>query len=475
MGCGCIEKTKPVHKHSEGTEEIYVDITKLPSGNQYKLVKIIGHGRFGRVLLGQSAASMAPVAIKVLNKTENIEKLLKEVKLLSEVDHPNIAKYFNSFQTAKYLYIVMEYCGGGDLFKMIVSKGNFTEKEAARIMSEILRAVNHCHVLGIIHRDLKPENIMVSNDGSIKIIDFGLSTSNSFGTNMNDLVGTSFYIAPEVIKSGKYTTACDIWSLGIILHILLSGYVPIEGVSNTEIMQSIMTFSEPTFSGKPWENITSSAKNLVSQMLCVNPEKRISASDAMNHPWISGCESIPSSCDLDIINSLKKYGKYSKLKKKALNLLVHYLKPQDIKKFQEAFLALDVNHTGLITYTDFQKCLKAKGYELPAEELEGMIKKVNYEGDGYVRYTDFLAAMLSTQIFFTQENLWELFKSIDVENKGHITKTELREALSKRKRVQTMELDGIMKLVDLNQDGKISFEEFKEAVAGTEINNSKSP
>eukprot|EP01022_Parablepharisma_sp_SALTPOND_P005623 TRINITY_DN1230_c0_g1_i1.p1 TRINITY_DN1230_c0_g1~~TRINITY_DN1230_c0_g1_i1.p1 ORF type:complete len:1000 (+),score=80.24 TRINITY_DN1230_c0_g1_i1:84-3002(+) len=462
MGCGNSSvATAPTRKVSAATEDIVIDFTKASNPHNFKFQKIIGHGRYGRVLLGYSTTNNTSVAIKVLEKSQNLSKLLEEVKLLSEVDHPNIVKYFFNFQTEKRLYIIMEHCGGGDLFEKVISKSHFSEKQAAQIMREILRGVNHCHHLGIIHRDLKPENIMVSAEGQIKIIDFGFSIS---GTSecKEELVGTSFYIAPEVLKTFSYTKACDIWSLGIILHILLSGYIPIEGRSRQEVFLSIEAFKEPTFVG--WNNVSSNAKDLVRRMLQPDPKKRITAADALKHPWFNCCEEEAETCDLEIISSLKKYSGYSKLRKRALNILVHYIKEKDIMKFQKMFIKLDTNNTGLITCKELQMCLKSEGYDIPAEELEDLAKNVSYEGDAFINYTDFLAATLATQVFFTEEKLWELFKTLDSENKGGITKVDLRKLLYRRKRVPTMELEGIMNLADTNKDGKISFDEFKDVV-----------
>jgi calcium-dependent protein kinase len=154
--------------------------------------------------------------------------LFDEINILTKLDHLNIVKYYEAYSDFKNIYLIMEYCSGGELFDKIVKeeKNGFNESEACIIMNKLFRAVNHCHASGVVHRDIKPENIMVGSDGELKIIDFGLSKLLSHShTLLNSVVGTPFYMAPEVID-GNYGSSCDIWSLGVLMYVLLSGYLP---------------------------------------------------------------------------------------------------------------------------------------------------------------------------------------------------------------------------------------------------------
>lgn len=196
---------------------------------------MLGAGNFGKVFLAQSTAdSEFKVAIKTIQKKrllDKIEVLKDEINILSSLDHPNIVKYYETYESPNYLYLVMEYCHGGELFKKLTENGeDFTEQKAARIMKSLFLAVNHLHSKGIAHRDLKPENVMYGSDERVKIIDFGLSkltVQNNGGLNGNlkTLVGTPYYVAPEVLE-GDYSKECDCWSLGVIMYIILSGYLP---------------------------------------------------------------------------------------------------------------------------------------------------------------------------------------------------------------------------------------------------------
>jgi calcium-dependent protein kinase len=162
------------------------------------------------------------------------------VKTLTTLDHPNIVKYYETYDDSKYIYLVMEYCKGGELFDKITNSKNgvFMENDAKKIMKKLLLAINHCHGINIAHRDIKPENIMYGADGEVKLIDFGLAKSQKKKQTMHTIAGTPYYMAPEVLK-GKYGVECDIWSLGVLLYILLSGYLPFSGNSRAEIFEAI--------------------------------------------------------------------------------------------------------------------------------------------------------------------------------------------------------------------------------------------
>jgi calcium-dependent protein kinase len=155
------------------------------------------------------------------------------VRILTKLDHPNIVKYYETYEDIKYMYLVMEYCPGGELFKRITQKNEsiFNESEAASIMKKLLRAINYCHSQGIVHRDIKAENIMYGKDGEVKLIDFGLSKAvANKNSTLTTIAGTPFYMAPEVMDN-DYNSQCDIWSLGVLMYVLLSGYMPFQAES----------------------------------------------------------------------------------------------------------------------------------------------------------------------------------------------------------------------------------------------------
>lgn len=192
--------------------------------------KVLGVGAFGRVFMTTNRHDKnLKVAIKVLDKhklKENIDCIIEEVAILNKLDHPNIVKYFETYDDNKYIYLVMEYVSGQQLFDKITQQENqtFGEREAADYMEKLFQAINHCHAQGVIHRDIKPENIMITDQGSVRLIDFGLSRA-SKTKNLTDMAGTPYYMAPEVLQ-GSYQAQADIWSLGVLLYTLVSGYLP---------------------------------------------------------------------------------------------------------------------------------------------------------------------------------------------------------------------------------------------------------
>eukprot|EP00826_Nyctotherus_ovalis_P051376 TRINITY_DN6415_c0_g2_i9.p1 TRINITY_DN6415_c0_g2~~TRINITY_DN6415_c0_g2_i9.p1 ORF type:complete len:337 (-),score=101.95 TRINITY_DN6415_c0_g2_i9:6-1016(-) len=330
---------------------------------------------------------MGQVAIKVISKeSSSIDQLTEEIDNLSRVDHPNIVKYFKHYQSEEYLYVVIEYCAGGELFQQIVDREKFTEEEAMSIMEELLRAVSHCHRLGIIHRDLKPENIMYSSEGVLKIIDFGLSMK-AGGVTREEIVGTPCYIAPEVIVSERFTKACDIWSLGIVMHVLLSGSVPIGGNTVEEICRKIKMYRGPGFHSALWKDVSEDAKDLLKKMLDPDPEVRITAEEALRHSWFRAGERRVGVDDKEVIEALKRYSEFPESKKNLLALIVKSMEDKEIKGFQETFLSLDVDKTGLITCSNLEKALNLPNDEISEKELQQLFRKINAESYICLLYT----------------------------------------------------------------------------------------
>lgn len=214
--------------------------------DSYDFLKVIGYGKFGvvreAVELKKSGLGKI-VAIKSIPKKKlrgDIGLFMRELQVLHELDHPSIIKLYETYEDEKYFHLVMELCEGGDLLERILEKGVFAEPEAAEIMKKLLLAVNHMHNSYVCHRDLKPENILYAGD-QIKVADFGIS--NKFGDSkeleMSSVVGTPHYVAPEVL-SKRYGKECDLWSLGVILFVLLSGKMPFDGEDVKDVLDQII-------------------------------------------------------------------------------------------------------------------------------------------------------------------------------------------------------------------------------------------
>jgi len=218
------------------------------------------------------------VAIKVLNKErlrENLSNIMDEIATLHTLDHPNIVKYYETYNDAMYIYLVMEYINGMPLFDKICKQVNqvFTEQQAAHDMKSLFQAVNHCHAQNILHRDIKPDNIMITANDTVRLIDFGLAVSSSRKKDLHEIAGTPYYMAPEVIQ-GAYGKQSDLWSLGVILYTLVSGYLPFQGDSQAIVFQKIVALNYH-FDHNEFSSISPDCKDLIQKLLVLNPEHRL--------------------------------------------------------------------------------------------------------------------------------------------------------------------------------------------------------
>jgi len=264
------------------------DIEKL-----YELKTELGRGAFSIVYLATHKPTGSQHAVKVINKKDlgkDYEKNLKmEVDILKKVNHPNIIALKELFDTPDKLYLVMELVTGGELFDKIVEKGSYTESEASQLVRRIVSAVDYLHNMGIVHRDLKPENLLLKrpdNDLEVAIADFGLSKIVGQQMMMQTACGTPSYVAPEVLNASGYGKEVDMWSIGVITYILLCGFPPFYGDTVPEIFEQIMeaNFDYPE---EYWGSITKEAKDFINKLLVVDAEKRLSATDALRHPWLA--------------------------------------------------------------------------------------------------------------------------------------------------------------------------------------------
>lgn len=251
----------------------------------------IGKGTYGSVKSGTNRLTGCIRAIKTipLTRVEALDNFMKEINILKNLDHPNIVKLYETYQDKENIYLVMELCSGGELFDRIISQGSFDEIYAANLMKQVLSTICYCHDHGIVHRDLKPENFLFLNknhNAPLKIIDFGLAARvNNEDISLNTRAGTPYYVAPEVLQ-GKYDKQCDMWSLGVILYILLCGYPPFHGSNDNIILHKVQK-GVYAFKEEDWKHVSFLAIDLIRKLLTYNPVDRITARDALNHPWIT--------------------------------------------------------------------------------------------------------------------------------------------------------------------------------------------
>lgn len=247
-----------------------------------------------------------------------------EINILKKLDHPNILKLYEVFEDEKKYYLVTELCKGGELFDEIIQKVQYSEKEAATIIQQILRAVSYCHQNNIVHRDLKPENVLIDKEmnNTLKIIDFGTAAEYKPGEKLKTTHGTSYYIAPEVLFK-SYDERCDVWSVGVILYILISGKPPFDGDDDQEITEQVKK-GKYKLSGGVWDVVSQDARDLITQMLEFDYTKRVSSKQALDHIWFSNASEklIDKELMKETLMSMTKFCATQKLQQATLSMMV---------------------------------------------------------------------------------------------------------------------------------------------------------
>jgi len=255
----------------------------------YTLGKELGRGGFSIVYEGIRKEDNTKFAVKVVAKNQSEDELSllrREIDIMKKLKHEHIISLIDFFEDNNTIYLILELAVGGELFDQIISRGSYSERDAAIIIKQILEATQYMHDKGIAHRDLKPENLLVTGDNYdlIKISDFGLSKD--FGNeNLKTSCGTPDYVAPEVLKGASYDHSVDIWSIGVITYILLCGFPPFYGNTEQQIFNKILR-AEYDFPSPDWDNISEEAKEFIRALLVLNPNDRPSARDCMESPWI---------------------------------------------------------------------------------------------------------------------------------------------------------------------------------------------
>jgi len=262
----------------------------------------LGRGAFAVVRIATHKKSKRKYAVKIIDRKNlgdsHAVSLKREIDIMQQVTHPNIIRLRQVFENEKkYVYLVMELVTGGELFDRIVEKENYSERDAAVLIKKMVDALRYLHSKGIAHRDLKPENILLANhvsDTDVKLADFGLSRMIDESTMMKTACGTPTYVAPEVLQATGYGTEVDMWSIGVITYILLSGFPPFYGDTVPEIFEAIMsgTFDYPEDS---FDHISKEAKDFINNLLKTDAKQRLSAEAALKHPWLVNAEEASAS------------------------------------------------------------------------------------------------------------------------------------------------------------------------------------
>lgn len=457
-------------------------VLKEPSGHNisadYDLGRELGRGEFGVTYLCTDVKNGEKFACKSISKKKlrtavDIEDVRREVQIMKHLPkHPNIVSLKDTYEDDSAVHIVMELCEGGELFDRIVARGHYTERAAAAVMKTIVEVVQVCHKHGVMHRDLKPENFLFANkkeSSPLKAIDFGLSVFFRPEEQFNEIVGSPYYMAPEVLKR-NYGPEVDVWSAGVILYILLCGVPPFWAETEQGVAQAIIR-SVIDFKRDPWPKVSENAKDLVKKMLNPDPRQRLTAEEVLEHPWLQNAKKAPNvSLGETVRARLKQFSVMNKLKKRALQVVAEFLSVEEVAGLKEAFEMMDTNKRGKINLEELRLGLLKGGQNVPEADLQILMEAADVDGDGTLNYGEFVAVSVHLKKMGNDEHLHKAFSFFDRNQSGFIEIEELRNALNDEVDTNSEDvINAIMHDVDTDKDGRISYEEFAAMMkAGTD-------
>ncbi|KAL2931417.1 Calcium-dependent protein kinase [Bienertia sinuspersici] len=406
----------------------------------YRLGKELGRGQFGITYLctenstGQTYACKSILKRKLVTSSDK-EDIKREIQILQHLSgQPNIVEFKGVFEDRQSVHVVMELCAGGELFDRIIAQGHYSERAAASICRQIVKVVQICNFMGVLHRDLKPENFLLSSkdEGAmLKATDFGLSVFIEEGKKYRDVVGSAYYVAPEVLRR-NYGKEIDIWSAGVMLYILLSGVPPFWAENERGIFDAILK-GGIDFESDPWPSISKSAKDLVRKMLNPDPKKRITPAEVLEHPWMrEGGDASDKPIDSAVLSRMKQFRAMNKLKKLALKVIAENMTDEEIKGFKSMFANMDTDNSGSITYDELKKGLAQLGSKLTEAEVKQLMEAADVDGNGTIDYTEFISATMNHELeaammeygIADESSIKEILSEVDTDNDGRINYEE---------------------------------------------------
>ncbi|KAL0305931.1 UNVERIFIED_CONTAM: Calcium-dependent protein kinase [Sesamum radiatum] len=383
----------------------------------------------------------------------------REVHIMQHLSgQPNIVEFKGAYEDRHSVHLVMELCGGGELFDRIIAQGHYSEKAAADLCRQIVNVVHHCHFMGVMHRDLKPENFLLSRKDEkamLKATDFGLSVFIEEGKVFRDIVGSAYYVAPEVLRR-SYGKEIDVWSAGVILYILLSGVPPFWAENEKGIFDAILK-EEVDFDSQPWPSISNSAKDLVRKNADEGSKKENYFSP--KHPWIKG-QASDKPIDSAVLSRMKQFRAMNKLKKLALKVIAQSLSEDEIKGLKAMFTNIDTDKSGTITYEELKSGLARLGSKLSEAEVKQLMEAADVDGNGTIDYIEFITATMHRHKLERDEHLFKAFQFFDKDSSGYITRDELESAMKEYGMGDEATIKEIISEVDTDNDGRINYEEF---------------
>ena len=466
------------------TESKNKDIRK-----NYEFISMLGNGSFGKVRLYRDKNYKELLfAIKTLKKegitSYHFSLLKQEVDILSNMDHPNIVKYFGIFEDDYFIHIVMEYLKGQDLSKIISLKNytDFNENQMGQIIHQLLKALSFIHSKNIIHRDIKPENILFSdkrNIFSLKLIDFGLAT---FQEQEKKTAGTPMYMSPEMVD-GNGTYVSDIWSVGVVVYQMVTGKLPFDGGENDENQILYEHIKNDEYNKEKLNNVECSddVKDFIDKALQKDIKKRMTVQEALNHPWIKKFN--VNSLDQSLLNEntiqlLLNFSKKPALQKEIYYFLAKISNENDIAIYKNIFNFFDMNNKGGLSKNDLKEGLEKNKIDIDEDTLDIIFDGLDFHNNGKIYYSEFLAAMVSSKDFNKEEKIISVFNLLkeNEQNNNYITYDSLENAAKalnlniNKERIKHC-FKRLNESINLEKFQKIILDEVSEGQMEENINN----
>ena len=428
----------------------------------YEIVSLISETNFGRVYkvlhkqTGQFRCMKMYVKDRMKKTVQN--NFPSELDLLRELDHPNIFRVYEFAEEPQSFYLISEYLSGGELFDAIIKAQSFSENEARLILKQILYAINYLHLNGIAHRDIKPENLMLAQPDRIdqlKLIDFGTAKRFQSGTKMKEVLGTAYYMAPEIFTQ-SYDEKVDVWACGVIAFILLSGHPPFNAATDPEIHQKIV--EDPVmFSQSAWKDVTKEAIDFISQMLSKDPSKRPSIASCLKHPWFVQKEpDQPNPHPIgNYLENIREFTATCRMARTLRMFMISHFCGED-KRLER----MDGNKDGCIDREELKEACEKTNQHL---EYAKILQEVDVNCDNMINFSEFVMAAIKFQRNFFENQFEEVFALMDCDRNGKLTRSELAAFFKRNPEdefVNEMFVD-----VDANKDGLITLGSFRTSVS----------
>ena len=453
------------------------EIKEIPE-TKYRIKNILGVGSFGRVFLAENIYTLELIAMKEIPKTsEDLltdSEIMDEIEILKNLDHPDIVRIMEFYNTESSYYIINEFCPGGELYDQI--NNVFSETQIAVMFRQILSGLAYLHSNNIVHRDLKLENILIkevekskeTNEDLyvLKIIDFGTAKIFDKNKKASAIVRSSYYIAPEVLNK-KYGCECDLWSAGVILYMFIVGHAPFDGKSDREIMEKVKK-GDYLKNEKRWRNASKEVRDLINKLLKYKPEERLTAFEALKHPWFKVSNSnmlynnITKEEVLKCVQNLLSYKINSKFQELVLAYIVHNMpRPKEAKCAIKLFKLANKNEDGKLLRNELKETLLNFVSEEFLSNYDEIFSLLDGDNNDYIDYEEFLRATIDRNLYINDENLNFAFRFFDKENTGYISKEVIMSYFGGNKISEEL-LSKIFDEIDINKAGKIDFIRFKD-------------